>query len=146
MLCGENCHKELDAVLPGSSGMSLGSAPQAQLPSSAPRAQWCCCQSWDGQEQEPARLSQPALDGAHVLALGERNVGTSVSCVSPCACAALRAGAKPHTHSLGPAASGDSHSTQCSSLFFTSKILTFAFLKKKGRGKAPQNKSCLISL
>lgn len=67
------------------------------------------------------------------------NVDTSVSRVSLCACAALRD--RP-----GPAASGDNHSTQCSSLFFTFKIFTFAFLKNKvGEQNKPQNKNCLTS-
>lgn len=64
-----------------------------------------------------------------------RNGDTSVNRVSLCACAALTAGAKAHGDRPGQATSGDSHSTQCSSLFFTFKIFTFAFLKNKVGGK-----------
>lgn len=120
----------------------LGSAPQAQLPKlsswaqlpklsspgSASQAQQCC---WHCQAAT-ARSAPPGTEKGWKM-------GTSVSCVS------MRAGTKPHRDQPGPAASGDSHSTQCS-LFFSYKIFTSAFLRKKVGGKAPQNKNCLTSL
>lgn len=55
MLCGENCHKELDSVLPGSSGMSLSSPGSAALLSELGWAGAGACLGI-------ARLPRPALD------------------------------------------------------------------------------------
>lgn len=115
----------------------LGSAPQAQLPklcspSSALQAQLPRLSSAAGTQAATARSAPPGTEKGWKM-------GTSVSCVS------MRAGTKPHRDQPGPADSGDSHSTQCS-LFFSYKIFTSAFLRKKVGGKAPQNKNCLTSL
>lgn len=111
---------------------SPSSARGLSSPSSALQAQLPRLSSAAGTQAATARSAPPGTEKGWKM-------GTSVSCVS------MRAGTKPHRDQPGPAASGDSHSTQCS-LFFSYKIFTSAFLRKKVGGKAPQNKNCLTSL